>query len=147
MALPQAMAWVQYWFRVLSLKFCGKSKKIAEIYLHNLPLFACMIIAKGNIYLIKFNETLKTGLFVIIWNYVLYRRNTFTSTNFKILSNFCYWSMPPGLLARSGMRLVSSLSASFAKRQSHLNSNTTWLVRCWLSSTEAIKVYKALHGL
>ena len=28
MVLPQAMAWVQYWFRVLSLKFCGKSKKI-----------------------------------------------------------------------------------------------------------------------
>ena len=28
MVLPQAMAWMQYWFRVLSLKFCGKSKKI-----------------------------------------------------------------------------------------------------------------------
>ena len=28
MVLPQAMAWVQYWFRVLSLKFGGKSKKI-----------------------------------------------------------------------------------------------------------------------
>ena len=42
MVLPQAMAWVQYWFRVLSLKFCGKSKKIAEIYLRYLPLFACM---------------------------------------------------------------------------------------------------------
>ena len=27
MVLPQAMAWVQYWFRVVSLKFCGKSKK------------------------------------------------------------------------------------------------------------------------
>ena len=28
MVLPhQAMAWVQYWFRVLGLKFCGKSKK------------------------------------------------------------------------------------------------------------------------
>ena len=27
MVLPQAMAWVQYWFRVLSLKFCGKFKK------------------------------------------------------------------------------------------------------------------------
>ena len=27
MVLPQAMAWVQYWFRVLSLKFCGKSNK------------------------------------------------------------------------------------------------------------------------
>ena len=27
MVLPQAMAWVQYWFRVLSLKFCKKSKK------------------------------------------------------------------------------------------------------------------------
>ena len=27
MVLPQSMAWVQYWFRVLSLKFCGKSKK------------------------------------------------------------------------------------------------------------------------
>ena len=27
MVLPQAMAWVQYCFRVLSLKFCGKSKK------------------------------------------------------------------------------------------------------------------------
>ena len=27
MVLPQAMAWVQYWFRILSLKFCGKSKK------------------------------------------------------------------------------------------------------------------------
>ena len=27
MVLPQAMAWVQYWFHVLSLKFCGKSKK------------------------------------------------------------------------------------------------------------------------
>ena len=44
MVLPQAMAWVQYWFRILSLKFCGKSKKFAEIYLHNLPLFACMSI-------------------------------------------------------------------------------------------------------
>ena len=28
MVLPQAMVWVQYWFRVLSLKFCRKSKKI-----------------------------------------------------------------------------------------------------------------------
>ena len=28
MVLPQAMAWVQYWFCVLSLKFCGKSKKL-----------------------------------------------------------------------------------------------------------------------
>ena len=27
MVLSQAMAWVQYWFRILSLKFCGKSKK------------------------------------------------------------------------------------------------------------------------
>ena len=27
MVLPQATAWVQYWFCVLSLKFCGKSKK------------------------------------------------------------------------------------------------------------------------
>ena len=27
MVLPQAMAWVQYWFRVLSLKFCEQSKK------------------------------------------------------------------------------------------------------------------------
>ena len=27
MVPPQAMAWVQYWFHVLSLKFCGKSKK------------------------------------------------------------------------------------------------------------------------
>ena len=27
MVLPQAMAWGQYWFRVLSLEFCGKSKK------------------------------------------------------------------------------------------------------------------------
>ena len=27
MVLPQAMAWVQYWFRILSLKFCRKSKK------------------------------------------------------------------------------------------------------------------------
>ena len=44
MVLPQAMAWVRYWFRVLSLKFCGKSKKkIAEIYLRYLPLFACMV--------------------------------------------------------------------------------------------------------
>ena len=31
MVLPQAMAWVQYWFCVLSLKFCGKSKKFVEI--------------------------------------------------------------------------------------------------------------------
>ena len=27
MVLPQVMAWVQYWFCVLSLKFCGKFKK------------------------------------------------------------------------------------------------------------------------
>ena len=42
MVLPQAMAWVQYWFRVLSLKFCGKSKKFAVIYHRYHPLFACM---------------------------------------------------------------------------------------------------------
>ena len=36
MVLPQAMTWVQYWFRVLSLKFYGKSKKncgdISQVY-------------------------------------------------------------------------------------------------------------------
>ena len=42
MVLPQAMAWVQYWFHVLSLKFYGKSKKIAVIYHRYHPLFACM---------------------------------------------------------------------------------------------------------
>ena len=42
MVLPQAMAWVQYWFRVLSLKFCRKSKKNCGEILRYLPLFACM---------------------------------------------------------------------------------------------------------
>ena len=41
MVLPQAMAWVQYWFRVLSLKFCGKSKKICGDISQLSPAF-CM---------------------------------------------------------------------------------------------------------
>ena len=41
MVLPQAMAWVQYWFRVLSLKFCGKSKKICGDISQQSPAF-CM---------------------------------------------------------------------------------------------------------
>ena len=41
MVLPQAMAWVQYWFRVLSLKFCGKSKKICGDISQVSPAF-CM---------------------------------------------------------------------------------------------------------
>ena len=43
MVLPQAMAWVQYWFRVLSLKFCGKSKKIAEILSPETLLFSMYV--------------------------------------------------------------------------------------------------------
>ena len=41
MVLPQAMAWVHYWFRVLSLKFCGKSKKICGDISQQSPAF-CM---------------------------------------------------------------------------------------------------------
>ena len=41
MVLPQAMAWVQYWFCVLSLKFCGKSKKICGDISQLSPAF-CM---------------------------------------------------------------------------------------------------------
>ena len=41
MVLPQAMAWAQYWFRVLSLKFCGKSKKICGDISPQSPAF-CM---------------------------------------------------------------------------------------------------------
>ena len=41
MVLPQAMAWVQYWFRILSLKFCGKSKKICGDISPQSPAF-CM---------------------------------------------------------------------------------------------------------
>ena len=41
MVLPQAMAWVQYWFRVLSLKFCGKSQKNCGDILQVSPAF-CM---------------------------------------------------------------------------------------------------------
>ena len=41
MVLPQAMAWVQYWFRVLSLKFCRKSKKICGDISQLSPAF-CM---------------------------------------------------------------------------------------------------------
>ena len=39
MVLPQAMAWVQYWFRVLSLKFCGKSKKKLRRYISGISRF------------------------------------------------------------------------------------------------------------
>ena len=39
MVLPQAMAWVQYWFRVLSLKFCGKSKKNLRRYISAISRF------------------------------------------------------------------------------------------------------------
>ena len=49
MVLPQAMAWVQYWFRVLSLKFCGKSKKFAVIYHRYHLLFACMVFREIHI--------------------------------------------------------------------------------------------------
>ena len=41
MVLPQAMAWVQYWFRVLSLKFCGNSKKNCGDISQQSPAF-CM---------------------------------------------------------------------------------------------------------
>ena len=41
MVLPQAMVRVQYWFRVLSLKFCGKSKKICGDISPQSPAF-CM---------------------------------------------------------------------------------------------------------
>ena len=39
MVLPQAMAWVQYWFRILSLKFCGKSKKKLRRYISAISRF------------------------------------------------------------------------------------------------------------
>ena len=39
MVLPQAMAWVQYWFRILSLKFCGKSKKKLRRYISTISRF------------------------------------------------------------------------------------------------------------
>ena len=39
MVLPQAIAWVQYWFRVLSLKFCGKSKKNLRRYISAISRF------------------------------------------------------------------------------------------------------------
>ena len=39
MVLPQAMAWVQYWFRVLSLKFCGKSQKNLRWYITGITRF------------------------------------------------------------------------------------------------------------
>ena len=43
MVLPQAMAWVQYWFRVLSLKFCRKSKKNCGDISPQSPAF-CMYV-------------------------------------------------------------------------------------------------------
>ena len=49
MVLPQAMAWVQYWFRVLSLKFCGKSKKNCGDISQVSPAFCmydCKLLAK-----------------------------------------------------------------------------------------------------
>ena len=46
MVLPQAMAWVLYWFRVLSLKFCGKSKKNCGDISQVSPAF-CMYGAVG----------------------------------------------------------------------------------------------------
>ena len=49
MVLPQAMAWVQYWFRVLSLKFCGKSKKICGDISQLSPAF-CMYALNHNIF-------------------------------------------------------------------------------------------------
>ena len=49
MMLPQAIAWVQYWFRVLSLNFCGKSKKICGDISPQSPAF-CMY---GLIWLIR----------------------------------------------------------------------------------------------
>ena len=48
MVLPQAMAWVQYWFRVLSLKFCGKSKKNCRDISQVSPAF-CMYDSGMNI--------------------------------------------------------------------------------------------------
>ena len=45
MVLPQAMAWVQYWFRILSLKFCGKSKKICGDISPQSPAF-CMYVPR-----------------------------------------------------------------------------------------------------
>ena len=62
MVLPQAMAWVQYWFRVLSLKFCGKSKKICGDISPQSPAF-CMYVEKfakkhTNITGWKFNKSL-----------------------------------------------------------------------------------------
>ena len=46
MVLPQAMAWVQYWFRVFSLEFCGKSKKICWDISQVSPAF-CMYAPDG----------------------------------------------------------------------------------------------------
>ena len=44
MVLPQAMAWVQYLFRVLSLKFCGKSKKNCGDISQVSPAFCIYVI-------------------------------------------------------------------------------------------------------
>ena len=44
MVLPQAMAWVQYWFRILSLKFCRKSKKNCGDISPQSPAF-CMYVS------------------------------------------------------------------------------------------------------
>ena len=48
MVLPQAMAWVQYWFRILSLKFCGKTKKICGDISPQSPAFCMYAFGKGD---------------------------------------------------------------------------------------------------
>ena len=82
MVLPHAMAWVQYWFRVLSLKFCGKSKKICGDISQLSPAF-CMYGSTQESVIDKKNFIGQTA----IWS-IYNRKVLFVTKN----DHFAQWS-------------------------------------------------------
>ena len=104
MVLPQAMAWVHYWFCVLSLKFCGKSKKIAGIYPSYPPLFACMYPSDWSGWLLWANrQDAQIGRpFDFKFKFVHLRRSSSRSgSRFCVSDWFRWWALASSLIGKT----------------------------------------------
>ena len=94
MVLPQAMAWVQYWFRVLSLKFCGKSKKICGDISPQSPAF-CMYASTLYHHNSKFTQTgLEVSKKTSLWSIWILRWSWWYQHCSKCNQWFCCWKCP-----------------------------------------------------
>ena len=114
MVLPQAMAWVQYWFRVLRLKFYGKSKKNCGDISQQSPAF-CMydstvfedpkVLSTGIIVFDHQKLSKPFGVFMF-----LFQNGVAEGGDWKTLDNSCWWSKKAkwnyGLLIKGKYRII-----------------------------------------